>query len=195
MSSDPSSDHLAFGLARLAAVARQDGWRVGEKFGLTPTQAEALDLLARRPAGIRLGQLAELLQTTQPTTSDAVGALVRKKLVLRHSDPGDGRAILLRLSASGRRLAERLPNSFEGVVAAMSAADREALSGIVLRTISNLVESGVITPQRMCFSCRFFSPQAHPGSAKPHHCSLLDIPLGEAELRPDCPEHQERSAA
>lgn len=168
---------------------------MGEEHGLTPTQSEVLGMLSRRPAGIRLGQLAELLQTTQPTTSDAVGALVRKKLVLRHSDPADGRATVLRLSANGQRLAERLPNSFEGVVAAMSAVDRELLSGIVMRTIINLVEKGVITPQRMCFSCRFFSPGAHPGSVKEHHCNLIDIPIGAGDLRIDCPEHQERPAA
>ncbi|HRP07326.1 MAG TPA: MarR family winged helix-turn-helix transcriptional regulator [Gemmatimonadales bacterium] len=194
MSSGPAP-HLAFGLARLAALARQESWRAGEEHGLTPTQADILDLLARRTAGLRLGQLAELLHITQPTTSDAVAALVRKKLVRRLADPSDGRVTLLRATAGGLRLAERWPESFAAVVEAMSAEDRASMLAIVMRTIAGLVEAGTITPQRMCLSCRFFAPDTHPGSSKPHHCGYLDTPLGAGDLRTDCPEFQELDAA
>ena len=38
-------DQLIYGLSRLAALARQEDWKVGEAAGLTPTQGDALRLL------------------------------------------------------------------------------------------------------------------------------------------------------
>jgi hypothetical protein len=43
---------------------------------------------------------------------------------------------------------------------------------------------------RMCVSCRFFRPEAHPGEESPHHCALLDLALARSDLRVDCPEHE-----
>lgn len=192
--SSPRS-HLAFGLSRLASLARQESWRAGAEHGLTPTQADILDLVVRRPAGLRLGLVAEMLHITQPTASDAVTALVRKKLVRRLADPADGRATLLRPTAAGSRLAGQWPESFETVVAAMSPADHDAMLALVMRTIDSLVRAGQITPQRMCASCRFFAPDAHPGADRPHHCNYLDVPLAAGEVRIDCPDFQEREAA
>jgi hypothetical protein len=39
-------------------------------------------------------------------------------------------------------------------------------------------------------TCRFFDGYAHPGSAEPHHCWLVDTPFGHQELRLRCPEAQ-----
>jgi hypothetical protein len=60
----------------------------------------------------------------------------------------------------------------------------------LMRFISALQGAGVITVARMCVSCRFFRPDAHPADASAHHCALLDLPLSEADLRTDCPEHE-----
>jgi hypothetical protein len=43
-------------------------------------------------------------------------------------------------------------------------------------------------------TCRFFRRDAHPDSARPHHCALLDAPIGSGELRVDCAEHEPRAA-
>lgn len=189
------SVQLAFGLARLAAVARQETWRAGEVEGLTPTQAEALDLLARRPEGIRLSALAAHLNVTQPTASDAVSALVRKKLAAKRADPADRRAVLLQLTDDGRRVTSRWPSSFSTVVDAMTDHDRQLLLPAVMRTISALALAGAIPPQRMCLSCSHFARDLHPGSDRPHHCRFIDEPLGNGDLLVDCPDHRERQAA
>jgi hypothetical protein len=68
--------------------------------------------------------------------------------------------------------------------------EKEAVMRFLMRLISALQGAGVITVARMCVTCRFFRPDAHPGSASPHHCALLDLPLSEADLRTDCPEHE-----
>ncbi len=184
-------DQLAFGLARLAAHARQVTWQAGEREGLTPTQAEALDLVARRDEGIRLTALANQLQVTQPTASDAVAALVRKGLLTRHADPADRRAMLLRVTRDGEALLARWPTGFGATIAGLSSEQQEQLLGLVREAMVSLINSGAIPRQRMCQSCRFFAPNAHIGSDRPHHCRFVDLPLGPGDLRLDCTEHQE----
>lgn len=184
-------DQLAFGLSRLAAHARQVTWQAGEREGLTPTQAEALDLVARQDEGIRLTVLASQLQVTQPTASDAVAALVRKGLLARHADPTDRRAMLLRVTRDGEALLARWPAGFATSIAFLSEDRRELLLGLVTEVITGLVGTGAIPPQRMCRTCRFFARDVHPGSDRPHHCRFVDLPLANNDLRIDCTEHQE----
>lgn len=190
-----SKEQLSHGLARLAALARQDDWRAGEVEGLTPTQGDILRALVQRPEGLRITALAAHLNVTQPTASDAATALERKGLVEKLADPDDGRALVLRVTRSGRSLARRWPLSFGALVDALSAEDQDRLLGVVTRGIFELQRSGAISPQRMCLSCRYFAPNAHRGNARPHHCRFIDAPLGEGDLRVDCTDHEEAHAA
>ncbi|MBP9235694.1 MAG: MarR family transcriptional regulator [Hyphomonadaceae bacterium] len=188
-------DQLSEGLARLAAVSRQDDWRTGEVEGLTPTQGDILRLLMTRPKGVRLSFASAHIGVSQPTGSDAVSALERKGYLEKISDPADGRAVLLRATPAGKALARRWPMSFGGMIEALSESDRADLLGIVSRAILALQTQGVISRQRMCLSCRHFAQDAHPGKSAQHHCRLMDVALGAGDLRIDCPEHREVNAA
>ncbi|HRO04534.1 MAG TPA: hypothetical protein PLS69_13105, partial [Terricaulis sp.] len=115
--------------------------------------------------------------------------------VERRADKADGRAALMRLTRKGRALARRWPASFDSVVQALSARDQATLMGILVRAIDTLQRQGAISRQRMCLSCRYFAPNAHPGQARPHHCRLIDTALSEGDLRVDCPEHEAADAA
>ena len=191
----PSKTQLSHGLARLAALARQDDWRAGEVEGLTPTQGDILQALMRRPEGLRVNALAAHLNVTQPTASDAATALERKGFVEKLPDPDDGRALVVRVTRSGRALAKRWPLSFGALVDALSADDQARLLGIVTRAIAELQRRGAISQQRMCLSCQYFAPNAHRDKARPHHCRFIDAPLGEGDLRVDCADHKEAQPA
>ncbi len=177
-------------LERLSAFARQEAWRAAEVEGLTPTQADVLRLIADRPGGVRPTFAAAFVGVSQPTGSDSIAALERKGLVERCADLRDGRASLLRATRAGRALVRRWTNSYAAIVNALSAADREALLGAALNAIRSLQSQGAIPAQRMCFTCANFIENAQPGTATPHHCQLLGVPLRIAELRVDCPEHK-----
>jgi hypothetical protein len=60
----------------------------------------------------------------------------------------------------------------------------------LMELTGSLQRSGLITVARMCVTCRFFRRDVRPGEASPHHCGLLDVPLGGPNLRVDCPEHE-----
>lgn len=183
-------EQLAFGLERLAAVAKREDWRAGEDAGLTPTQAEILRLLAVRRGGVRLAAAADHVGVSQPTASDAVAALARKGLIEKRPDPSDGRAVRLVATRPGQAAANRWPPGYERIVEAMDDADCAAMLDIVSRAILTQLRAGQIPPQRMCMTCRHFRRSARP-EATPHHCAFLDAPISSFDLRVDCAEHEE----
>jgi DNA-binding MarR family transcriptional regulator len=69
------------------------------------TQCYAIDALVRGGPST-LGDLARELFLDKSTASRVVATLVRKKYVARAAHPADGRAVVLRVTAAGRRLHE-----------------------------------------------------------------------------------------
>lgn len=187
---DPIAPRLADGLTRLAAVARQIDWQAAEAEGLTPTQAEILAFLDRRPEGVRLGEAAAHLGVRGATASDAVAALLRKGMLVRQADARDGRAVRLVLTGRGRELAARRVPGFAAVVAGLSPEDQARALALVVRMIGDLLRRDLIAPQRSCVTCRHFRPHAHADAARPHHCAFVNAAFGDASLRLDCGEHE-----
>lgn len=94
----------------LLAVARglRRGWAsaIGHT-GLSPHQARALRLILS-DGPIRPGMLAERLRVTPRSVTEVVDALVERALVERRPDPDDRRAMIVSISAAGRRLADEI---------------------------------------------------------------------------------------
>jgi DNA-binding MarR family transcriptional regulator len=175
---------------------RQEAWQRGGRRGLTPTQSQAVVLLARQ-GGQRLGALAADLGVTAPTASDVVAALVAKGLVQKTRARGDARAVALELTAAGRREARRAsqwPDAFLAAADELSHAEQAVLLRALTKMIRRLQLEGRIPVARMCASCRFFRPDAHPGTARPHHCAFVDAAFGDAELRLECADHETADA-
>jgi DNA-binding MarR family transcriptional regulator len=84
---------------RLNALARGSG--------LTTSQLSTLGVVARQ-GPIRLTELAELESMNPTMLSRVVAALDEAGLVRRRADPGDRRAGLIEVTASGRRTHDRL---------------------------------------------------------------------------------------
>jgi DNA-binding MarR family transcriptional regulator len=187
---EPLDRRLADGLTRLAAVARQLDWQAAEAAGLSPTQADILRFVSHRPEGARLTAAAGHAGVRKATASDAVAALERKTLVRKYSDASDGRAIALKATPKGNRVAQKWPSSFAPVVAGLSEAEQESLLGLVVKMIRQLQQRQLIAPQRSCVTCRHFRENVAPGTSTPHYCAFVGAPMAPRHLRVDCPEHQ-----
>ena len=74
---------------------------------ISVTQCYALETLVEH-GPMRLSALAERLFLDKSTTSRVVGTLVKKGYVEQRADAADGRATALHVTASGRRLYERI---------------------------------------------------------------------------------------
>lgn len=187
---EPLDQRLADGLTRLAAVARQIDWQAAQLSGLSPTQADILHFVSTRPEGARLTAAAAHIGVSKATASDAVAALERKALVRKFADASDGRAVALKATAKGNRVAEAWPFSFAPVVDGLSGAEQEVLLGLVVKMIRQLQQRQLIAPQRICVSCRHFRENVAPGAAAPHYCAFVGAPMAQRHLRVDCAEHE-----
>ncbi|MCD6726141.1 MAG: MarR family winged helix-turn-helix transcriptional regulator [Solirubrobacteraceae bacterium] len=190
---------LVVALERVAQALRVLRWDAATRHGLSPVQMQLLLRLGHEPpARRRVGELAGELDLSQGTISEAVAALRRKGLVERGARSGSRGGHPLSLTVRGRLVADELEDWQAALVARLSPIDqarKEAALGLLLELIGGLQREGVVTVARMCTTCRFFRRDAHPEAPLRHHCALLDSPLGSAELRVDCAEHELAGAA
>lgn len=185
-------DHITAGLSKIAAALRSQAWEGGTAEGLTPTQGQILMLLAERAdRPMRLADVAAELCMTAATASDAVAALESKLLVKKARSADDHRVLTITLSASGRRAAARTTGWADvvraGILRLTSQEQAVFLRGLT-KVIGTLQEQGVISIARMCAGCTYFQPYVHADSVKPHHCGLIEKPMGESQLRVECPD-------
>lgn len=185
-------DHITAGLAKIAAALRSQAWEGGTARRLTPTQGQILVLLAERATkAVRLNDVASELCLTAATVSDAVITLVEKKLVKKERSMEDQRALVLTLTAAGRREAQQTTGWTQVVQAGVKSLmpdEQEVFLRGLTKVMHSLQEQGAISVTRMCAGCTYFQPYVHDDAAWPHHCGFVNKPLGEGQLRLDCPD-------
>ena len=187
------SHRLREAFARVATVMRIDDWERAKQAGINPTQLAILKLLEGRDSGLGVKEIAAHLGVSQPTATDSINALVRKGAVEKRAVAGDGRAVAIVSTREGKALLATDAASggaASQAVDALGAAEQEQLLLSLIRMIREFQEAGAIPIQRMCTSCRYFAPFAHPGAARLHHCRFVDAAFGQRELRIDCRDHQ-----
>jgi DNA-binding MarR family transcriptional regulator len=185
-------DHITAGLGKIASALRSQAWEGGTERKLTPTQGQILVLLGEREGqSVRLNDVASALCLSAATASDAIITLVEKQLVKKERSAEDQRALVLTLTAAGRREAQET----RGWTAVVEAGVRSLTpdeQAVFLRGLTKVIHSlqvqGVISVVRMCAGCTYFQPYVHADAARPHHCGLVNKPMGEGQLRLDCPD-------
>ncbi|MBL0262296.1 MAG: hypothetical protein IPQ05_00195 [Leptospiraceae bacterium] len=73
----------------------------------------------------------------------------------------------------------------------LHSTDKENLLLSLLDIIHHLNKSGIITIQRMCFTCHFYKANKN---GQEHFCGLLNTKLADTELRIDCAEHNQETS-
>jgi DNA-binding MarR family transcriptional regulator len=125
--------------ARLDEVLRPES--------ITPLQYTALTVLERR-SDLSTAELARNAFVTDQSAADMVGVLEGRGLILRHPDAGDRRRRVVRLTAGGRQLLDR-------VRAEVDAIEQQMLSPLAASEAKDL--------RRLVTACR-----AALSSAPPH---------------------------
>ena len=92
--------------------------RYRREFGVSLWEWRTIALLGASDEPLSLGHLARAAGIDKSQMSRVVSGLAKRRVVLRSTDPGDGRGIRLSLSASGKRL-------YEGLIRA--AGERDAV--------------------------------------------------------------------
>ena len=103
-----SGDDLRLARAVLAILPRfgRVAWDAAQRCGMaSPERGKLLWVLGDR--SLRAGLVAQRLRLGAPAVTELVEGLVHDGLVKRESDPDDRRAVVLALTAEGRRVRER----------------------------------------------------------------------------------------
>jgi DNA-binding MarR family transcriptional regulator len=191
---EPLAHRVAAGLSKIGVAIKSRAWKEAGKRRITPLQGQALAFLRMRAAQtVTVSAIADELAVTLPTVSEVVRALAEKGLVKKIRSESDGRVVTVRLSVKGKRLAEGAagwPDFLAAVADQLPVTEQEALLRTLIKMIRTMQERGEIPIARMCVTCRFFHPNAHPDLERPHHCALVDASFGDRSLRIECGEHQ-----
>jgi DNA-binding MarR family transcriptional regulator len=178
-------------LERISQAFRVLLWEESKEHALSPIQVQVLIfVLFQSLEKCRVSYLADEFNMTRATMSDTIKALANKDLITKINDPNDHRSYTIHLTESGRTLAEKTSVFTREIIAPvekLNAGDKENLLLSLFSIIHNLNKSGVITIQRMCFTCIHY---LNKDAGKTHFCKLLNIKLEPIELRVDCPEHE-----
>ena len=165
--------------------------RVADRHDLSSTQMRVLVwLFVGPPPAARSTALAHELNVSDATISDAVSALLRKKLVTRRRDPLDGRSQQLVLTPSGRRIAasaSRWTAPAEVAASRLDGVDAEALLDTLVKLIAKLHDAELIPVSRACGTCVQLG--VVDSAQRKYWCMFYDTPLRVDELRVDCPDH------
>ncbi len=180
---------IVVALERLSGAFRVLLWNESKQNALSPIQIQILIFLLFHPGEkCKVSYLAQEFNMTKPTISDSVKSLLEKDLVKKYEDPLDIRSYTIGLTGAGKQAAMKsadFASAIEEPLNLISGEQKEAMLTGLLKIILELNRAGVITIQRMCFTCSNYS--VVNGN---HYCKLLQARLANNELRVDCKEHE-----
>jgi DNA-binding MarR family transcriptional regulator len=112
-------------------VEREVDGMLKREFGSSLPRFDLLAQLERAPDGLRMGELSERILTTNGNVTWLVAALEREGLVRRRTAPHDRRAVVVRLTAAGRRHFSTMAQAHEALIVrllgGLSSAERHTL--------------------------------------------------------------------
>ena len=180
---------IVVALERISEAFRVLLWNESKENSLSPIQIQILIFLHFHALEkCKVSYLADEFNMTKATISDSVRVLLGKDLVAKETDPSDTRSFTLSLTADGKKIAKKtsfFASSIERPIEKLTEEQKRVMLNGLLNLIHDLNKSGVITIQRMCFTCSNY--QLANGT---HYCNLLKNSLAESDLRLDCPEHE-----
>ncbi len=175
-------------LERIGESFRVMLWEQAKEHGLSPIQVQSILFLhTHDESKATVTYLSKEFNVTKATMSDVVKVLSEKKLLVKKDNPADTRAQVLKLTALGKKMASAtggFANNYLRYLEPLSDRQKTSLKTVLLDMIYNLYKDGIITMQRMCFTCVHYAT----ANNKPF-CNLLQITLTPDHLRLDCPEH------
>jgi DNA-binding MarR family transcriptional regulator len=136
---DETAVELGDLVMRVARAQRRRFREVLAPWDLSPHHARALRVVSARD-GMRLTDLAETLHIAPRSATEVADGLQERGLVERTPDPGDRRAVLLRVTDEGRRIraeidAARAADAAE-LFGRLAPGDRAELARL-LRTLTD----------------------------------------------------------
>jgi len=177
-------------LERVSQAFRVLLWNESKEFSLSPIQVQVLIFLLHHSDEKRkVSYLADEFNMTKATISDTIKTLEQKLLIKKEYEQHDTRSYIIHLTKKGKDIAEKtsiFAKQIQVPIDKLHSSDKENLLLSLLDIIHHLNKSGIITIQRMCFTCHFYKTNKN---GQEHFCGLLNTKLADNEIRIDCAEH------
>lgn len=181
--------NIVVALERISEAFRVLLWNESKENSLSPIQTQVLIfLLFHAEEMCKVSYLAQEFNMTKATMSDSIKMLLTKKLVQKVDDPIDTRSFRLKLTSKGKATAEQsasFAHAIEKPIHQLTESQRRVVLQSLLSMIRDLQKAGIISAQRMCFSCSHYEDRKGT-----HYCKLLQSKLQPEAIRIDCAEHE-----
>ncbi len=115
---------------------------IADDLGITPQMAKAL-LELPSVGGLTMKEIATEMLCDASNATGIIDRLEARGFVERRTSDADRRSKCVVLTAAGKRLRRKLDERFSAsppAIAALSAADQEALQAILLRALDNAAQ-------------------------------------------------------
>lgn len=176
-------------LERLSEAFRVLLWEQSKATGLSPIQIQFLIFIStHRPEQSTISYLAVEFNLTKATVSDSVKVLLAKGLLVKVSNNADSRSFSLRPTPVGMEVVNTVSAftwALKDSLVPFSDQEKQSFYKVLHGMIKGLNQRGIISIQRNCSSCSFYSIE--DGS---HYCSLIQSKLQVQELKTDCADHE-----
>lgn len=184
------SSKIVAGLERISEAFKVLLWDKAKLLGLSPIQIQILIFIAYHKSEFcHVSHLAKEFNITKPTVSDAIRALDKKGLITKKYSSSDSRSYTIGLTVTGQNMVSEtsdFANPLKNQLTIVQGTDLEALFGTLGKLIYQLNKSGILSVQRTCYGCKFYSGNTHRD-----YCNLLDRELSNSDIRLDCPEFED----
>ena len=186
------SSKIVAGLERISEVFKILLWEKAKLVGLSPIQIQILIFVAFHKEDLcNVSHLAKEFNVTKPTISDAIRVLNKKGMIEKDFSSSDNRSYSIRISDIGNEIISQTYNfsiPLKKQVDSLSETELENLFGTLSQLIYKLNQSGILSVQRTCYSCKFYQKNQDSD-----YCNLLQQELFKKDIRLDCPEHEEKA--
>lgn len=186
------SSKIVVGLQRISEAFKVLLWEKAKEFGLSPIQIQILIFIENhKEQYCNVSYLAKEFNLTKPTISDAIKALEKKEMIIKDYSSTDSRSYTIFLSELGKATVfknEDFGKPIHSEIKKLSKKEQENIFSTLSSLIYQLNQKNILTVQRTCFACKFYSKNNHL-----HHCNLLQKELLNSEIRLDCNEFENAS--
>jgi DNA-binding MarR family transcriptional regulator len=180
---------ITVGLEKIASVFRYLIWEDAKDLKLSPIQLQILIFVNYHSSEYAtVSYLSKEFSVTKPTISDAVKSLELKELIQKNIDLNDSRSYTIQLTNFGKEYvlkSESFASPLLQLIQDVDTQSKKQLWETLSKLIYQLHQKDIITVQRICYSCSFYSEKAGKS-----YCNLLNKDLKKEDIRIDCPEHK-----
>lgn len=180
---------IVAGLDRISQVFKTLLWEKSKTYNLSPIQIQLLIFIEyHSEEKTTISYLSQEFNLSKPTISETIKTLEQKQFIKKIVDKKDTRSYRIELTQNGKNIVletENFVNPLTEIITNSKQNDKLVLWENITTIILQLNELKIISVQRTCFKCKFYSENNNKS-----FCNLLNQNLKTEDIRIDCEEFE-----